>query len=44
MYGTGMKRSYLNLVSVREECLNSSRPNGVSVVGINKAIHYEHDS
>ena len=25
-------------VSVREKCLNHSRPNGVSVVGINKAI------
>ena len=33
-----MKRNYLNLVSVREKCLNHSRPNGVSVVGINKAI------
>ena len=33
-----MKRNYLNLVSIREKCLNHSRPNGVSVVGINKAI------
>ena len=37
-----MKRNYLNLVSVREKCLNHSRPNGVSVLGINKAIYKEH--
>jgi hypothetical protein len=37
LYGTGKKRN-TNRVSVREECLKCSRPNEISIAGINSAI------
>ena len=37
MYGTGIKRN-TTMFHYREECLNSSRPNEFSIVGINSAI------